>query len=117
MQLVDRTVLYGESNSLLILGGRGHGKTAVGGVDQVVQEVDSDLALWMQPALRWNAGPPQLLRTALAEVEARCRERQGTMVTVHLDGHALPDDREALYELARQLAVDQELDNRSFVRR
>jgi len=29
VQLVDRTVLYGESNSLLILGGRGHGKTAV----------------------------------------------------------------------------------------
>ena len=29
MQLLERTVTHGESNSLLVLGGRGHGKTAV----------------------------------------------------------------------------------------
>jgi hypothetical protein len=37
-------------------------------------------------------------------------------VVVRLDGHALADDRAALLELARQLAVDTELEGKQFVR-
>ena len=58
----------------------------------------------------------QLLNQALRHAEAKAAERGTPLIVAHLDGHVLADDREALIELARALAVDQALEGRSFVR-
>lgn len=53
-----------------------------------------------------------MVNAALREVQAKGAH----MAVVQLDGHVLNDDRAALYELARQLSVGDELEKRDFVR-
>ncbi|RUS33556.1 AAA ATPase domain-containing protein [Jimgerdemannia flammicorona] len=86
--LLERTVAYGESNSCLLLGNRGTGKTMV--IRRALQTLDA----------KYNND---------AKVDK-------TFIVVRLNGLAQTDDRLALREITRQLCFQQELEQRSFVR-
>jgi len=82
--LLDRTVAHAESNSQLITGQRGCGKTAV--LNAALRELTKKYAD--------QSRPPYLV--------------------VHLDGQVLTEDRAALQEIAWQLAVEQQLERQTF---
>ncbi|RUS33554.1 origin recognition complex subunit 4 C-terminus-domain-containing protein [Jimgerdemannia flammicorona] len=84
--LLERTVAYGESNSCLLLGNRGTGKTMV--IRRALQTLDA----------KYNND---------AKVDK-------TFIVVRLNGLAQTDDRLALREITRQLCFQQELEQRSF---
>lgn len=79
-KLLKQTVSSGESNSCLLIGNRGTGKSA-------------------------------LVRTVLKDLEKLKNE----FCIVKLNGLTETNDRLALNEIARQLVVEQDQDDRSFV--
>lgn len=79
-KIVKQTVTSGESNSCLLIGNRGTGKTA-------------------------------LVRTVLRDLE----RLQNEFCVVRLNGLTETNDRLALNEIARQLALEQDDTDRSFV--
>lgn len=79
-KLVKQTVTSGESNSCLLIGNRGTGKTA-------------------------------LVRTVLRDLQ----KLQNEFCIVKLNGLTETNDRLALNEIARQLAIEQDQNDRSFV--
>ncbi|KAL1924385.1 uncharacterized protein VTP21DRAFT_7420 [Calcarisporiella thermophila] len=80
--LIEQTVLNGESNSCLLIGNRGTGKTSL--INRVVADIEGK---YVDP-----------------------RSSQRDFFVVYLNGMVLTDDRLALREIIRQLRVEQQME-------
>ncbi|KAI9008129.1 origin recognition complex subunit 4 [Gaertneriomyces semiglobifer] len=95
--LLEQTVSEGEANSVLLLGSRGTGKTAV--VRKALQ------------ALRQKFTPRPLPPTEGGQEEGGQPQTGKTFFEVYLNGLFHTDDRLALREIIRQLHLEQQLDD------
>ncbi|KAF8938520.1 origin recognition complex subunit 4 C-terminus-domain-containing protein [Dissophora ornata] len=89
--LMRRTIEMGESNSCLILGPRGTGKTML--VRQAIQEVEQEF---------------RILATDDLDQSMNVDETRKEFMVIHLNGMVQTDDRMALKEIMRQLSREGE---------
>jgi len=101
-QLLQRTAEMGESNSLLLIGPRGSGKTTVG----IQEGVETTVSNPVLPI-------PQLINAVLADLLAKKSFVENTLI-VHLDGNLHTDDRVALKSITVQMRLENAADGRVF---
>lgn len=82
LELLRRTAVHGESNSVLIVGPRGAGKSTVGELleeEEQEQEQECDVCVCC----------PQLLKCVLRDLQEEEKEAQSNLLQVHLNGETL----------------------------
>jgi origin recognition complex subunit 4 len=93
-QLVEQTVLAGEGNSMLVIGGRGCGKTTVS-YSAMFSVLNTNLS-------------EQLVESVISDISA---EHRDNFHVVRLNGFIHTDDKIALREMWRQLGREMEVED------